>query len=108
MSAPVFDDVLLGRLSEASGVSGGEDAVRRILIDEVRDHVDSLEIDALGNLVARIAPAPQRTSRSNSSRRPRRGPHVLLCAHMDEVGLMVFAIEKEGRVRVRRVGGSRR
>jgi putative aminopeptidase FrvX len=96
---------LLGRLSEASGVSGGEEAVRRILIDEVRDHVDSLEIDALGNLVARIAPAPPRSSRSNGSRRPRRGPHVLLCAHMDEVGLMVFAIEKDGRVRVRRVGG---
>jgi endoglucanase len=97
--APAFDDVLLGRLSEASGVSGGEDAVRRILIDDVRDHVDSLEIDALGSLVARIAPA----SRTNGSRR--RGPHVLLCAHMDEVGLMVTAIEKEGRLRVRRVGG---
>jgi putative aminopeptidase FrvX len=103
--APIFDDALLGRLSEASGVSGGEDAVRRLLIDEVRDHVDALEIDALGNLVARIAPAGPRSSRSNGSRRPRRGPHVLLCAHMDEVGLMVFAIEKDGRVRVRRVGG---
>jgi putative aminopeptidase FrvX len=98
MIAPTFDDVLLGRLSEASGVSGGEDAVRRILIDDVRDHVDSLEIDALGSLVARIAPAP----RTNGKRR---GPHVLLCAHMDEVGLMVTAIEKEGRLRVRRVGG---
>lgn len=98
MIAPTFDDVLLGRLSEASGVSGGEDAVRRILIDDVRDHVDSLEIDALGSLVARIAPA----SRTNGKRR---GPHVLLCAHMDEVGLMVTAIEKEGRLRVRRVGG---
>jgi putative aminopeptidase FrvX len=103
--SPVFDDALLGRLSEASGVSGGEDAVRRLLIDEVRDHVDALEIDALGNLVARIAPAGPRSSRSNGSRRSRRGPHVLLCAHMDEVGLMVFAIEKDGRVRVRRVGG---
>ena len=100
MIAPAFDDVLLGRLSEASGVSGGEDAVRRILIEDVRDHVDSLEIDALGSLVARIAPA----SRTNGSR-SRRGPHVLLCAHMDEVGLMVTAIENEGRLRVRRVGG---
>ena len=105
MRSPIFDDALLGRLSEASGVSGGEDAVRRLLIDEVRDHVDTLEIDALGNLVARIAPAGPRSSRSNGSRRPRRGPHVLLCAHMDEEGLMVFAIEKDGRVRVRRVGG---
>ena len=100
MIAPAFDDVLLGRLSEASGVSGGEDGVRRILIDDVRDHVDSLEIDALGSLVARIAPA----SRTNGPR-SRRGPHVLLCAHMDEVGLMVTAIEHEGRLRVRRVGG---
>ena len=103
--APGFDDTLLARLSEASGVSGGEDAVRRILIDEVKDHVDSLEIDAMGSLVARIAPA-SRPARSNGSRHPRRsGPHVLLCAHMDEVGLMVTAIEKEGRLRVRRVGG---
>lgn len=104
--APVFDDALLGRLSEASGVSGGEDAVRRILIDEVRDHVDSLEIDAMGSLVARIAPAGRRGAASNGSRRARRsGPHVLLCAHMDEVGLMVVAVQKEGRLRVRRVGG---
>src|SRR5204863_54459 len=49
-------------------------------------------------LEARIDPSSARGKRG-------RGPHVMLCAHMDEVGLMVFGIEKEGRLRFRRVGG---
>jgi endoglucanase len=98
--APRFLDPLLEKLSNAPGVSGGEEAVRAFLVDSVRDHVDTLEIDPMGSLVARIEP---RSARRRGARA--RGPHVMLCAHLDEVGLMVIAVEKEGRLRFRRVGG---
>jgi putative aminopeptidase FrvX len=106
---PRFDETLLEAYSNLPGVSGGEEAVRRAVIDSVRDHVDTLEVDAMGSVVATIAPAAGRSraeaARNGARRARRRGPHVMLCAHMDEVGVMVTAIERDGRLRVRRVGG---
>jgi len=110
--APRFQEGLLRAISNAPGVSGGEEAVRAILAEYARDKVDSLEVDAMGSLVARIDPPPPargkngtRVGSGSRAGRGRKGPHVMLCAHMDEVGLMVTAIEKEGRLRFRRVGG---
>jgi len=108
VSAPAFREDLLESLSNAPGASGGESEVRALIVAAVRDRVDTLEVDAMGSLVARIAPARAMAagSRTNgASPRGRRGPHVMLCAHMDEVGIMVHAIEKDGRLRIRRVGG---
>ncbi|HEU5309889.1 MAG TPA: M20/M25/M40 family metallo-hydrolase [Candidatus Eisenbacteria bacterium] len=105
---PRFDEALLESYSNLPGVSGGEDAVRRAVIESVREHVDTLEVDAMGSVVATIAPqgvAARGRNGSVSGQSKRRGPHVMLCAHLDEVGLMVTAFEKDGRVRVRRVGG---
>ncbi|HEV8128682.1 MAG TPA: M42 family peptidase [Candidatus Eisenbacteria bacterium] len=109
--APRFREDLLEALSNADGVSGGEDVVRALVADAVRDRVDSMEVDALGSLVARIGVDDARQSRGNGGNggangRPRPGaPHVMLCAHLDEVGIMITAIEKEGRLRFRRAGG---
>lgn len=113
---PAFRDDLLEALSNEAGVSGDEGRVRRLVVDAVRDRVDSLEIDAMGSLVARIGSGATGTGRNgaasrngaaarNGSARARRGPHVMLCAHMDEVGIMITAVEKEGRLRFRRAGG---
>lgn len=95
---PRFDEKILEAISNEPGVSGGEERIRDYLAGRVRESVDSLEVDPMGSLVARIDPA-------KPPRGGRKGPHVMLCAHMDEVGLMVTAIEKEGRLRFRRVGG---
>lgn len=97
-AAPRFDERVLERLSSLPGVSGGEEAVRDAVVAMVRDHVDTLEIDPMGSLIAGIAPAGARGTR-------RQGPHVMLCAHIDEVGIMVVGIEREGRLRFRSVGG---
>ena len=102
---PSFDERLLEALSTAPGVSGGEEAVREAVVAAVRDQVDSLEIDAMGSLVARLAPAAARPAGRRATSPAFRPPHVMLCAHMDEVGLMVTAIEKEGRLKIRKVGG---
>ncbi len=98
--APAFEERLLDVLSSTVGVSGGEDRVRAELVDAVKDGVDSLEVDPMGSLVARLGPASPR-GRAGGTRRP----HLMLCAHMDEVGVMVTAIEKDGRLRIRKVGG---
>ena len=99
--APKFREDILQKISNAPGVSGGEEAIRSILAEYARENVDSLEVDPMGSLVARIDPAPARPRAGAKSGRGsrnggRRGPHVMLCAHMDEVGLMVTAVEKEG------------
>ena len=108
--APAFREDLLEALSNAPGVSGDEGRVRDLVAAAVRERVDSLEVDAMGSLVARIGPAGGSGRRNgaasrNGGSRTRRGPHVMLCAHMDEVGIMITAVEKEGRLRFRRAGG---
>jgi len=65
--------VILKELSEAMGVSGDEGAVRVLVKGAIRDHVDELWVDNLGNLLA-----IKRGAGRNDLR-------VMLAAHMDEV-----------------------
>lgn len=85
--------MLLQKLSEAFGVSGHEEEVRALILEEIKGSVDECRVDAMGNLIAR-----RKGSRSSSLR-------VLAAAHMDEVGLMVTQIEDTGLLRFAKVGG---
>lgn len=79
---------LLERLLAACGVSGYEGPVR----DAIREAVGNLcrlETDALGNLFVTLGEG---------------SPHILLIAHMDEIGLLVTQIEDNGYLRFRKVG----
>ena len=80
---------LLKRLSEAHGVPGSEDEVREILKGELPKDCD-IEEDGLGNLIARKGTGKLK---------------VMLAAHMDEIGLMVKHIDKEGFLRFTTLGG---
>mgnify|MGYP000016031166 CR=1 FL=1 len=85
--------MLLEELSNAFGPSGCEQEVRVVLARALRDKVDSLQTDALGNLIAfkqGTGPAPRLK--------------VLVDAHTDEVGLMITRIEKNGTLGFRAVG----
>jgi len=86
--------LILRQLSEAIGVSGNEDAVRKIIAGAVRDHVDELHTDTIGNLFA-----------VKKARGAKRAFKVMLAAHMDEVGLMITGYEGNGGLRFRAVGG---
>jgi endoglucanase len=99
---PRFEERFLESFSNADGPSGWEGPVRDLVAEAVRDHVDRLSVDAMGNLVATVAPA---RNGPRAGRKRGRAPHVMLCAHMDEVGFMVTGVEKDGRLRIRRVGG---
>jgi len=86
--------LILKQLSEAIGVSGNEDAVRKIIADAVRDHVDELRTDTIGNLFA-----------VKKARGARRAFKVMVAAHMDEVGLMITGYDGGGGLRFQPVGG---
>ncbi|MGQ9625911.1 MAG: M42 family metallopeptidase [Anaerolineae bacterium] len=84
---------LLKELSELPGVSGAEEAVRERLIRAIEGRADSWRVDALGNLLA-----------VKKAREGKGSLKVMLAAHMDEVGLMVTHINKDGFLTVRPVG----
>ncbi len=82
---------LLKRLSETPGVSGREERVRAIVIEELRPLVDELAVDALGNVIA--------IKRGASDRK------IMLAAHMDEIGFMARYVDERGFVRIQPLGG---
>lgn len=87
-------NLLLEELSNAFGPSGCEQEVRRVLARALRDKVDRLQTDALGNLIA---------FKRGTGPEPRL--KVMVDAHTDEVGLMITRIEKNGTLGFRAVGG---
>ena len=84
---------LLKTLCALNGVSGDEDQVREFLAERARPWARSMKVDPLGNLIvwkkgARAA-----------------GDRLMLCAHMDEVGLIVTHVTEEGFLKFDFVGG---
>ena len=82
---------LLEHLSNRFGVSGFEDDVRDWICESVRNLVEDIETDVLGNLIARINPGQDFT--------------LMLDAHMDEIGIMVSHVEEGGFLRFALIGG---
>jgi len=85
--------MILKELSDAFGVSGNEDGVRSVVLDAIQDHLDEIEVDSLGNILA--------VKRGTSEDHMR----VMLAAHMDEIGLMVVGHDNDGFLKVETVGG---
>lgn len=85
--------MLLEQLSNAFGLSGAEGSVRKIIVEAVRDQVDDLRVDTMGNVFATKKASGQPAAR------------VMLAAHMDEVGFMITDITKSGLLKFRSVGG---
>ncbi len=83
---------LLKKLSEACGISGFETEIREIIKDELKDSVDEMETDVMGNLIT--------THKGKEGK-----PSIMLASHMDEIGLMVSYIDDEGFLRFVKIGG---
>jgi endoglucanase len=86
---------LLKTLTETYGPSGYEDAVRDVILKEVKPFADEVRVDALGNLIVRKKPAKGEKS-------PKK---IMLAAHMDEIGVIASHIDKNGFVRFTNIGG---
>jgi len=82
----------LEKLSNACGVTGNETPVRELLIQLIKPYVDEINIDRLENVIAIKKGKPGK-------------PKIMLAAHMDEVGLMVKMITKDGFIRFSKIGG---
>ena len=81
---------ILETLNRTHGPSGDEGGVRAKIEELARPYADEMITDTLGNLIVH---------------KKGDGPRVMLAAHMDSIGFIVTHIEKEGFLRVGRLGG---
>jgi len=82
----------LGQLSNACGVTGRENEVRELMIRLMTPYADEIVVDKLENVIA--------IKKGKSA-----APKIMLAAHMDEVGLMVKTITKDGFLQFTKMGG---
>ncbi|AFZ69402.1 M42 family metallopeptidase [Deinococcus peraridilitoris] len=79
--------------SQLFGPSGAEDRVITAFVNDMRACGLSPRVDALGNVIVPV-------------REPDPGyPHIMVSAHLDEIGVVIRAVTPDGFLRVHRVGG---
>lgn len=85
-----FNSDLMKKLSDCFSPSGRENNIREIITEEIKDYVDEIKVDPLGNLIAR--------KKGN-------GKKILFSAHMDQIGLIITHVDEKGFLRFSNVGG---
>ncbi len=83
-------DALLKNLLETAGISGFEDSVANILVKELSKSCDKVRVDNFGNVIAKKGKGKKK---------------IMIAAHMDEIGLAVRHISKDGFVYFVKIGG---
>lgn len=83
---------MLEKLSNACGVAGREDEVRGLMKKFLKPYADEVKEDKLGNVIG-------------TKKGKKNAPKVMLAAHMDEIGLLVKTISKEGFLQFTKIGG---
>jgi endoglucanase len=81
---------LLQTLADAPGPSGYEEAVRAVMVRELKPLAASITYDGLGSVIAELGA---------------RGPRIMLDAHMDELGGIVRRVTPDGFLSMQMVGG---
>ncbi len=87
-----LDFAMLGQLTQIFGPSGSEEPVGEFIANQLRPYCDELTTDTLGNLIVC---------------RHGTGKKIMVAAHMDEIGLMITHLDKEGFLRFTTLGGVR-
>jgi len=83
---------MLEKLSNACGVAGREDEIRSLMQKFLKPYADDVKEDRLGNVIA------VKEGKKNA-------PKVMFAAHMDEIGLLVKTVSKEGFLQFMKIGG---
>ncbi len=86
------DIAYLKSLVETPSVTGNEVAVASLIRERLRSVADEIETNVMGSVHAILQGSGQ-------------APHVMIAAHMDEVGMMVTYISDQGYLSVSAVGG---
>ena len=83
---------ILEPLSNASGIVGREDEVRGIMKKLLKPYTDEVREDKLGNVIG-------------IKQGKEKAPKVMIAGHMDEIGLLIKTISKEGFLQFMKLGG---
>lgn len=83
----------LKNLCALSGVASFEDPVRDYLMEQAKPYADSMRVDSMGNLIVF-----KKGAKST-------GNKLMICAHMDEVGLIIRQITEDGYLKFSAIGG---
>lgn len=88
----MIDFKLLKKICEIPGTSGFEQRIRAFILEEIKPYVDSLSIDAMGNVIA--------VKKGKTSKKK-----AMVAAHMDEIGFIVTHVDDDGFIRFHTLGG---
>ena len=80
----------LKEITEIYGPSGSEHSVAAYIQEAIKDYVDEISVDKLGNVIAR---------------KKGDGPKLMVAGHMDQIGLMVTDVDDKGFIRLTNIGG---
>ncbi|MGT2959886.1 glutamyl aminopeptidase [Streptococcus caballi] len=80
-------------VTELDGIAGYEHNVRNYLRGKITPLVDEVQTDGLGGIFG------------IKHSQAKEAPHVMVAAHMDEVGFMISEIKPDGTLRVVGIGG---
>ncbi len=84
---------ILFKLTEKNGVSGDEFCAAQTAAEILKEYTPDITVDDFGNVIA------------NVGNREEGKPHIMLDAHIDEIGLIVTYITDEGFLKVSNCGG---
>lgn len=76
---------LLERLTSAFGPTGNEEEIADIITNEIKSFIDEVKTDRLGNVIA--------------VKKGKGKGKLMVAAHMDQIGIMVNEIDKNGYLR---------
>lgn len=82
-------EFLLKELVDGFGPSGNEEYIGSIIENRIKDHVDNIKKDLMGNIIAYKKGI---------------GKRIMVSTHMDEIGLIITYIEEEGYLRFSNIG----
>ncbi len=85
--------MLLKELTQCFGVSGYEEKIAQLIMDNIKDKVDEVMIDSMGTIIA--------LKKGNGENKKK----IMIASHMDEIGFSVLNITDKGYVKVRNLGG---
>jgi len=74
-------------------MAGFEEEMIKKIKEDLRDHVDEIRVDVLGNVIATIFGSEPE------------GSDLMIFAHTDSIGMIVKGIDDNGFIRIERVGG---
>ncbi len=95
-AAPDRTEVLLQRLADAPGPPGAEEAVRAIMVPEMKQFSNRpIRYDGIGSVIAEQAAGASKEA----------GPRIMIDAHMDELGGMVRRVTPNGFLTMQMLGG---